>query len=74
MGGGPESCCVGCVYGLTIQIIPSGFPTKAFYAPILSSPHATTISFFFTCSPEYLVGNTSHKAALRDMWCYIHKM
>jgi hypothetical protein len=47
------------------------------YAPLISSPHAqhaTTISFFFICSPEYLVGNTSHKAALQDMLCYIHKM
>jgi hypothetical protein len=59
------------------SLIPSGFPTKALYAPLFSSPHApfaTTISFYFNCSPEYLVGNTSHKAALQDMWCYIHKM
>jgi len=60
------------------SLISSGFPTKVLYAPLLSSPHApcaTTISFFFNCSPEYLVGNTSHKAALQGtMWCYIHKM
>jgi hypothetical protein len=44
--------------GLPSGLLPSGFPTKVLYAPLLSPyvPHVLPISFFLTSSPEwYLV-------------------
>ena len=54
---------------LSRGLLPSGFPTKALYAPLLSPYvlHALPISVFFTWSPEcYLVRNTGHQAP-----CYV---
>ena len=55
--------------GLPNCLLPSGFPTKTLYAPLLS-PFvllALPISVFLTSSPEwYLVWSTEHKAP-----CYV---
>ena len=50
-------------------LLPSGFPTKTLYAPLLSPYvlHALPISVFLIWSPEwYLVRSTEHKAS-----CYV---
>jgi hypothetical protein len=54
---------------LSKGLLPSGFPTKTLYAPLLAPYvlHSLPISVFFTSSPEwYLVRNTEHKAR-----CYV---